>query len=749
VTAGADLGQAIAGLFDPGVGPSGSMIALLDLLEHLALAALKALDAIVQATADLAGTVLDGLYPADGSPGIMDTPLGVPFLDILYGWFQDVASVPPDEREAQLTVGSCATIVLAFFTTIIYKLINGVNNPPFPGGEFPALTLPRWHPDFDADASATLSPQTALDLQIVSSVFGLFGIGMEAFADMLVYDLTVSQALPNPAAEVQGFFALVATFVDAFTRLMGNAPDVTGSDWDSAWSGAFAGGAALTACELAAYYVYGAMDLQDQVTSSAFLRYAKFNNVLLGPVVSGVLGGVSLACESYSCAVSGTPPYLKAQYVMGMLPDCIQVVRMLAPKSPLLAGGIGVADLLCNGASSIMGVVASGWENDHKPAITTTSLPAATAGLDYTKGGTVATGLAATGADKPWNNPIGNWGAVPGTSLPPGLNLDPSTGVITGAPQAAGNYTLAVQCSDSYNVPQYSPSQNLALAVAGCTVKSVDTPSGQPVSLSVYVGTTNNPWDTSSAITVVATNSSGPVQYAQIRFSLPPGMATFLPQDGSGPLNGNSYAYVYTDSNGMATAPLFTTSGVTGQYVMQAGIQGQTTTDASGQPVINYLVGPVTVADITNKETTVTLAPATTSTDQYTYAGAPAKDSSVRYVRGGVFPNQLIAIAQANGAAAENVVIVFSAPADDPKYGSYGVFQDNGSSTRVVVTNSLGQANAGLFSGVNVNTDSSSQRPDFPVDFTITAQIAGVSTPQAAFAMHYVSAGPKASAGPS
>jgi hypothetical protein len=751
MTAGADLGQAIASLFDPSAGPSGSMVALLDLLEHLALAALKALDAIVQAMGSLAGTVRNGLYPADGSPGIMDTPLGVPFLDTLYGWFQDVAGVPANEREANLTFGSCGTLVLAFFSTIIYKLINGVDNPPFPDGTFPQLDMPTWHPDFDADAQATMSAQTAINLQIYSNVFGVLGTGMEGIADLIAYGQAAGASPTLPW--IQAFFAMFYTFADVFTWMLGNVPEVTGSGWDdAAWAGAFASGSAITVCEFAAIFYYRSISAVDQATSSAFLRYAKINRVLMGPVVSGLLGGTALFCEAASCAVSGTNPYLTAQYVTGMIPETIQVFRKLAPNSLLLAGGIGIADLLLNGASTIMGLVASFWEGQNKPVITTTSLPAAVPGLDYTKGGTVATGLAATGGDKPWNSPIRNWGPAPGTSLPPGLNLDPSTGVITGAVQGtATSYTFQVQCSDSYNVSQYSAPQKITLTVAPVEAANIapGTTDKQPVSMNVFVGTTNNPYNPNPDITVKATDSSGaPVQYAQVRFSLPADSATFLPQDGSGPLNGSSDAYVYTDNQGLATAPAFTTSGVVGKYVMQAGIQGQTTTDASGQPVINYLVGPVTAAVITNLETNVTsLDPAPTSTGQHTWAGTVSTAvSPPRSVPGGVFPNQLIAIAKVGSALAENVVIVFSAPADDPKYGSYGVFQRNGSSTRVAVTNAKGEANAGLFSGENVNTDSSRQRPDFPVDFTITAQISGVSTPQAAFTMEYDSAGQNGSA---
>ncbi|MBI3682288.1 MAG: putative Ig domain-containing protein [Acidobacteria bacterium] len=69
-------------------------------------------------------------------------------------------------------------------------------------------------------------------------------------------------------------------------------------------------------------------------------------------------------------------------------------------------------------------------------SITTTSLPAATAGVQY------AQTLAATGGQAPYS-----WSLTSG-SLPSGLTLNAS-GVISGTPQAAGSFNLTVQVADS------------------------------------------------------------------------------------------------------------------------------------------------------------------------------------------------------------------------------------------------------------------------------------------------------------
>ena len=70
-------------------------------------------------------------------------------------------------------------------------------------------------------------------------------------------------------------------------------------------------------------------------------------------------------------------------------------------------------------------------------AITTASLPGGSIGSPYT------TTLAATGGVVPYS-----WSILSG-SLPAGLALNGSTGVISGTPTAAGSASFTVQCTDS------------------------------------------------------------------------------------------------------------------------------------------------------------------------------------------------------------------------------------------------------------------------------------------------------------
>jgi hypothetical protein len=69
--------------------------------------------------------------------------------------------------------------------------------------------------------------------------------------------------------------------------------------------------------------------------------------------------------------------------------------------------------------------------------ITSTSLPAPVVGQAY------SAQLRASGGTSPYT-----WSIVEG-SLPPGLELNASTGEITGTPTEAGSFTLTVQVTDS------------------------------------------------------------------------------------------------------------------------------------------------------------------------------------------------------------------------------------------------------------------------------------------------------------
>jgi hypothetical protein len=102
---------------------------LIEMLRDLALAVLDLLDAIVDSVAALIGTgmdLLDKMLKAE-------LPLG--FLNTLWRWMAEGAGYPED---ATLNLYSLGALLAALPTTLIYKLVEGVDHEPFPSGKLPA-----------------------------------------------------------------------------------------------------------------------------------------------------------------------------------------------------------------------------------------------------------------------------------------------------------------------------------------------------------------------------------------------------------------------------------------------------------------------------------------------------------------------------------------------------------------------------------------------------------------------------------
>ena len=104
---------------------------LLDMVNKLVDALLMLCDAIVDAFMTIAGYAMDALDT------LINTELNLGFLNTLWKWVAGLAGYPDDDK---LTMSALMSLLAAFPTTVIYKLIEGVNTEPFPDGQFPSGT---------------------------------------------------------------------------------------------------------------------------------------------------------------------------------------------------------------------------------------------------------------------------------------------------------------------------------------------------------------------------------------------------------------------------------------------------------------------------------------------------------------------------------------------------------------------------------------------------------------------------------
>jgi len=136
--------------------------------------------------------------------------------------------------------------------------------------------------------------------------------------------------------------------------------------------------------------------------------------------------------------------------------------------------------------------------------IITTSLPGGTVNQFYSRP------LQATGGTPPLT-----WNIVAGAgTLPPGLNLDPATGVISGTPTTAGTSSFTVRVADARG-----QSDIQALSI---TISPVPPPSNPPniTTTTLPPGTVNQPYSQA----VQATGGTGALMWSISAGALPPGL---------------------------------------------------------------------------------------------------------------------------------------------------------------------------------------------------------------------------------
>ena len=194
-------------------------------------------------------------------------------------------------------------------------------------------------------------------------------------------------------------------------------------------------------------------------------------------------------------ASSGTTPY-SWSLSAGTLPAGLSLAASTGVISgtPTTAGTVSftvkVTDAANNTATKALSIAVAA--APQPPTITTTSLPGGTTGTSY------STTLQASSGTTPYT-----WSLSAGT-LPAGLSLAASTGVISGTPTTAGTVSFTVKVTDAANNAATEPlSIAVSAAVAPVQISTTSVPAGQVgVSYSTMVqatgGTTPYSWSISS-----------------------------------------------------------------------------------------------------------------------------------------------------------------------------------------------------------------------------------------------------------
>ena len=136
------------------------------------------------------------------------------------------------------------------------------------------------------------------------------------------------------------------------------------------------------------------------------------------------------------------------------------------------------------------------------PNITTTSLPAGSFRTAYNQTVLVTGGIGAL-----------VWGVVSG-GLPPGLNLNPSNGNISGTPTSTGSFSFTLRVTDQ--IPQ-SDQQNFTIAINAPTPPAITAPSSLPT------GTVNQTYPNT---TLIASGGTAPLTWdSAVNLALPSGLS--------------------------------------------------------------------------------------------------------------------------------------------------------------------------------------------------------------------------------
>jgi len=225
---------------------------------------------------------------------------------------------------------------------------------------------------------------------------------------------------------------------------------------------------------------------------------------LVPPTLPGATAGGAYTAPLAS--TGGTAP-LAWSVSTGTLPPGLSldpaagVISGIPTQPGTFSFGVSVSDAAAHTATESLSItVAAGTA----PSVATSSLPGATAGSAYSQQ------LIGTGGV-----PDYTWSVTAGT-LPAGLSLDPSSGIISGTPTTAGGYSFTVTLTDS-------ATPIAATATAAYTVTVAPSPASPAFTVSdtTTSGVVGLPYSAS----LITANGTSPYTFTVTSGALPPGLS--------------------------------------------------------------------------------------------------------------------------------------------------------------------------------------------------------------------------------
>jgi len=443
-----DVGKLFSNLFDgadPRTIAAQELATLIDLLEHLILAALKYCD-------DVVGHLLQwGIDHAEDIVKLIDTPLtGVPLLDLL--WAFVLAQAGLDRADYPFTVGMVGMFFAAYPLTLIHKMITG--ETPFPHG----VPMPPALGDHDdqQDGYSADDIDAMLRVQLACGIIQTIDLAWDSRLNWeCLRSVEEVFAPPAPLTTTASPFHLFAYGIGTFPWFYGYPLTIT-SDTSLAYA------------RWAAHALFRVVDQGFVIGSGMSIqRFLGGASWPLGlPVTTSVTSLFGLF-RFVLAAVPGPGPLSSwdiRQMCIEMaacLPTLTAFMRLLAdrdvvvgPNAKILLGAKEVIDALADLFAGIATTAQAAYELEHPPKIVFTwpgiRLTDATVGVAY-----VSQQIKVDGGMEEFT-----WQVGAGDALPAGLSLalDDTTRKVTiqGTPEGgAAVYQFNLDVRDSFRPRGY------------------------------------------------------------------------------------------------------------------------------------------------------------------------------------------------------------------------------------------------------------------------------------------------------